>query len=68
MQLLPVEMGTPVKLRIIFEDDDIRKLVLPSGIPSTLQDLIDVIQETFHIPGMFTVVYQVMDFGGQFFN
>ncbi|XP_028434333.1 uncharacterized protein LOC114555819 [Perca flavescens] len=59
-------MGTPAKLRIIFEDDDIRKLVLPSGIPSTLQDLVCVIQETFHIPGEFTVMYQDMDFGGQF--
>lgn len=61
-------MGTPAKLRIILEDDDIRKLVLPSGIPSTLQDLIDVIQETFNIPGTFTVMYQDMDFGGQFFT
>lgn len=56
MQLLPIEMGTPAKLRIILEDDDIRKLVLPSGIPSTLQDLIDVIQETFHIPGVYSDV------------
>ncbi|ROL45398.1 hypothetical protein DPX16_23686 [Anabarilius grahami] len=32
-------MCTPAKLRIVFEENDIRKLVLPSGIPSTLQDL-----------------------------
>lgn len=49
------------------EDDDIRKLVLPSGIPTTLKELTDVIQETFYIPGSFTVMYQDMDFGGQFF-
>ncbi|XP_041804801.1 uncharacterized protein LOC121614792 [Chelmon rostratus] len=61
-------MATPVKLRIIFGEDDIRKLVLPSGIPGTIQDLTDVIQETFRITGSFTVLYQDMDFGGQFFT
>lgn len=49
-------------------EDDIRKLVLPSGIPCTVQDLTDVIQETFNIPGSFTVMYQDMDFDGQFFT
>lgn len=61
-------MGTPAKLRIIFEDNDIRKLVLPSGIPGTLKDLICEIKETFHIPGEFSVMYQDMEFGGQFFT
>ena len=61
-------MGTPAKLRIILEDGDIRKLVLPLGIPSSLQDLHDVIQETFNIPGAFNVMYEDMDFGGQFFT
>jgi len=65
--VFPEEMGTPAKLRIILEDD-IRKLVLPSGIPSTLQDLSDIIQETFHIPRAFTLMYQDMDFDGQFFS
>lgn len=31
-------------------DDGINKLVLPSGMSSKLQDLVSVIQETFHIP------------------
>ncbi|KAJ4937553.1 hypothetical protein JOQ06_002188 [Pogonophryne albipinna] len=57
---------TPAKLRIIFEHNDIRKLVLPSGIPRTLAELICELQEAFHIPGEFTVMYQDMDFDGQF--
>ena len=44
------------------------KLILPSGIPSTLQDLLDFVQETFHMPGMFSLMYEDMDFGGQFFT
>lgn len=55
-----------MKLRIIFGEDDIRKLVLHSGIPGTIQVLTDVIQETFDITGSFTVMYQDMDFDGQF--
>ena len=65
MQLLLLRW-LPAKLRIILEDDEIRKLVLPLGIPSPLQDLHDVIQETFHIPRAFNVMYEDMDFGGQF--
>uniref|UniRef100_A0A8C1TUN1 Uncharacterized protein n=1 Tax=Cyprinus carpio TaxID=7962 RepID=A0A8C1TUN1_CYPCA len=59
-------MCTPAKLRIVFEENDIRKLVLPSGIPSTLQDLKHVIKETFNIPDCFNLMYEDMDFGGQF--
>lgn len=55
-------------LRIILEDDDIRKLVVPFGIPSSLQDLHDIIQATFHIPKTFNVMYQDKDFDGQFFT
>lgn len=66
MQLFLFEMATPAKLQIIFGKDDIRKLFLPSGIPSTLQDLTDVITQTFKIIGWLTVMYQDMDFNGQF--
>lgn len=61
-------MAPSAKLRIIFGEGDVRKLLLPAGIPSTLQDLIDVLQETFDITGTFTVMYQDMDFEGQFFT
>lgn len=61
-------MATSAKLRIIFGEDDVRKLLLPAGIPSTLQELTDVLQETFNITGPFTIMYQDMDFDGQFFT
>ncbi|KAL0979010.1 hypothetical protein UPYG_G00179280 [Umbra pygmaea] len=61
-------MGTPAKLRIIFGDGDIRKLILPAGIPGSLTDLICAIRDSFDIPGDFFVHYQDMDFNGQFFT
>ncbi|XP_036951014.1 uncharacterized protein LOC119017923 isoform X3 [Acanthopagrus latus] len=61
-------MASPVRLRIIVCEDDIRKLILPSGIPATVQALTDVIQETFHITESFTVMYQDVDFDNQFFT
>ena len=61
-------MGTPAKLRIIFGDDDIRKLILPAGIPSSLTDLICAIRESFDIPMDFSVLYHDSDFNGQFFT
>lgn len=61
-------MCTPAKLQIVFEENDIRKLFLPSGIPSTLQDLKHVVKETFNIPDCFTLMYEDLDFGGQFFT
>lgn len=61
-------MAPSAKLRIIFGEDEVRKLLLPEGIPSTLQGLTDVLRETFDITGPFTVMYQDMDFDGQFFT
>lgn len=61
-------MGTPAKLRIIFGDDDIRKLILPAGIPSSLTDLFCAIREYFDIPMDFNVLYHDSDFNGQFFT
>ena len=61
-------MGTPAKLRIIFGDDDIRKLILPAGIPSSLTELICAIRDSFDIPGDFSVLHQDTDFNGQFFT
>ncbi|KAK0151964.1 hypothetical protein N1851_006663 [Merluccius polli] len=66
--LLPVDMAPSAKLWIIFGEDDVHKLLLPAGIQSTLQDLTDVLRETFDITGPFTVMYQDMDFDGQFFT
>ncbi|XP_063077217.1 uncharacterized protein LOC134467236 [Engraulis encrasicolus] len=61
-------MSTTAKLRVIFDDLTVRKLILPSGIPSTLQDLKLVIQSTFSTPDGFSLMYQDVEFGGQFFT
>lgn len=57
-----------VQLRVIIEEHDIRKLKLPLGIPDTLNDLISVIIETFHLQGEFALLYEDTDFGGQYFS
>lgn len=64
MTVPSIEMGTPEKLWIILDDNDIRKLVIPLGIPNSLQELNDVIQETFEIQQEFTLMYQDPDFDG----
>lgn len=61
-------MSTPAKLRIVFGDDDICKLVLHAGIPSSLQELHCAIREYFDIPGDFSVLYQDIDFNNEFFT
>lgn len=61
-------MSTPAKLRIIFDDHTVHKLDLPTGIPSTVQDLKLVIQGTFNITDGFTLMYQDVEFGGQYFT
>ncbi|KAL1268655.1 hypothetical protein QQF64_034018 [Cirrhinus molitorella] len=61
-ELLPVDMAPSAKLRIIFGEDDVRKLFFPAGTPSTLQALNDVLRETFDITGPFTVMSQDMVF------
>lgn len=44
------------------------KLILPGGIPSSLTDLNCAIRDSFDIPGDSSVLYQDMDFSGQFFT
>lgn len=63
----PAEMGTPAKLQVILDDADVCKLVLPKGIPGTVQDLVAVIQNTLNILWDFTLMYQDQEFGGQFY-
>ena len=61
-------MATPVKMRVIFGEDDVHRLILPEGIPSTLNEFKNVLQKTFSIAEPFTVKYQDLDFDGQFFT
>ena len=39
-------MSQPAQLRVMLADHDVRKVVLPSGIPETVEDLHSVIRET----------------------
>lgn len=57
-------MNAPAKLCIIFEEGDIRKLILPSGPPSSLRDLASAIRDSFDIPGDFSLLYQDIDIDG----
>ncbi|KAJ4946958.1 hypothetical protein JOQ06_009001 [Pogonophryne albipinna] len=53
------------KLRVII-DDRIEKLVLPSGIPSTLEELQTVVKETFDISDEFSLQYFDSEFEDYF--
>ncbi|XP_076845338.1 sterile alpha motif domain-containing protein 3-like [Brachyhypopomus gauderio] len=59
-------MSEPAKLRVILDDHDIRKLVLPSGIPGTREDLELIIRETFQLQGNFSLLYKDAEFGDFF--
>lgn len=61
-------MLQPAKLRVILEDHDIRKLILHSGIPPTIENLKSKVQEAFSVQGEFALQYMDSDFGGQFFT
>ncbi|XP_058481854.1 sterile alpha motif domain-containing protein 3-like isoform X2 [Solea solea] len=55
-------MPQPAQLRVIIADHDVRKVVLPSGIPETLDDLHSVIRDTFSIAKDFSLHYKDEDF------
>lgn len=58
----------PVKLRIILKPDDTRKLILPEGIPKTMEQLIDEVRKVCVLNGEFRLQYQDKDFGGSLVN
>ena len=60
-------MSQPAQLRVMLADHDVRKVVLPSGIPETVEDLHSVIRDTFSIARDFSVHYKDVDFG-EFFT
>ncbi|XP_050959743.1 uncharacterized protein LOC127161139 [Labeo rohita] len=61
-------MAGPVKLRVILADNDARKLILPQGMPSSTDDLTQIITDTFQLDGDIRLQYQDDDFGGEFIN
>nr|XP_055030313.1 uncharacterized protein LOC129419248 isoform X2 [Misgurnus anguillicaudatus]XP_055030314.1 uncharacterized protein LOC129419248 isoform X2 [Misgurnus anguillicaudatus] len=60
-------MSQPIQLRVILADHDVRKLVLPSGIPETVDNLHSVIRDAFYIARDFSLDYKDVDFG-EFFT
>ncbi|XDV21816.1 hypothetical protein PO909_026836 [Leuciscus waleckii] len=60
-------MPQPAQLRVILADHDVRKVVLPSGIPETVDDLHSVIRDAFYITRDFSLHYKDVDFG-EFFT
>ncbi|OCT86383.1 hypothetical protein XELAEV_18020065mg [Xenopus laevis] len=57
----------PAMLRVILGEHDIQKLLLPSGIPNTVDDLLSVIKQSFQLDGHLRLLYMDTDFG-QFFT
>ena len=57
-----------VQLRFILEEHNIRKLMFPSGIPSTVEELVSIVFGTLNVPGEFGLLYKHIDFGNQFFS
>lgn len=67
-RLIVGTMAGPVKLRVILADNDARKLILPEGMPSSTDDLTQIITDTFQLDGDIRLQYQDDDFGGEFIN
>ncbi|KAG7511574.1 hypothetical protein JOB18_003500 [Solea senegalensis] len=61
-------MAEPMKLRVIVEEDDFRRLDLHSGKPKTLMDLHNVIRDTFGIERDFHIQFMDPDFNDEFMN
>lgn len=56
-----------VHLRVIIEEDNIKKLTLPV-LPNTVEEVVSIISEAFQLPGTIALLYQDKDFDHQFFS
>lgn len=61
-------MAQPLRLRIILGEDDARKLILPAGIPDSIEELCQTIKTSFGLQQDFRLQYQDADFGNEFIN
>lgn len=53
----------------LIEETQVHKLILPDGIPSTVNELLAVVQDRFQLQGtFFTVMYMDKDFDNQLFT
>lgn len=58
----------PAKLRVILNPDDTRKLILPEGIPETMEQLMNEVRKVCGLNGNFRLQYQDKDFGDALVN
>ncbi|XP_057196120.1 uncharacterized protein LOC130557969 isoform X3 [Triplophysa rosa] len=56
------------KLLVIVSEDDSRKLLLPDGIPESVDELVEKVREACGLKGKFRLQYQDKDFGDVFVN
>ncbi len=59
---------TPLVLRVIVDESDIRKVTLPSGIPNTLQTLSAKIRTQLGLLWEIRLQYMDEDFNDEFVN
>lgn len=58
----------PAKLRVILNPDDTRKLILPGGIPETVEELINQVRKVCGLNCNVRLQYQDRDFGDALVN
>lgn len=58
----------PIRLRVIPGEDDARKLILPAGIPDSIEELRQTMKTSFGLEEHFRLQYQDADFGNEFLN
>ncbi|KAJ8279101.1 hypothetical protein COCON_G00061670 [Conger conger] len=69
MLCLPIaDMSAPTQLRVVIEETQVHKLILPGGVPSTVDELLAAAQDHFQLQGSFTVMYMDKEFDNQFFT
>lgn len=60
--------GRSAKLLVIVSQDDSRKLLLPDGIPESVDALIEKVRKDFELNDRVRLQYQDKDFGDVFVN
>lgn len=58
----------PAKLRVILNPDDTSKLILPDGIPETMEQLMEEVRKVCGLNGKLRLLYQDRDFGDALVN
>lgn len=62
------DMSAPTQLRVVIEETQVHKLILPDGVLSTADELIAAVQDYFQLQGSFTVMYMDKEFNNQVFT